>query len=69
MIYVYHCPVCDKRFRSPSKSEPCCTGPCESRDDHEMTVMILESVNGERINPIIGKIKSLGPLILDDMNP
>jgi hypothetical protein len=50
--YFYRCPVCKKSFESNSPNEPCCTGTSESRDDHEMTVMLLERVNTDYFNPI-----------------
>lgn len=68
-IYVYLCPVCKKRFRSDSPYEPCCTGPSENRDDHEMTVMMLESVTNrsdvKEVSPLLAKLRAQKPLIFD----
>lgn len=42
--YLFRCPVCRKIFKADEPGEPCCTGPSEMRDDHELTVMLLVSV-------------------------
>jgi hypothetical protein len=38
-IFRFRCPTCRKTFQNDSPLEPICTGPSESRDDHEPTVM------------------------------
>lgn len=38
--WTFVCPVCAKRFRWDDPVEPLCTGPSESRDEHEPTVMV-----------------------------
>jgi hypothetical protein len=38
--FSFVCTVCAKRFRWDDPVEPLCTGPSESRDDHEPTVMV-----------------------------
>ncbi len=63
-LYVYRCPVCAKRFRTRDKFEPCCTGPSESRDDHEMTLMRLEAIDRQQIDPRYAEARTLRPLIL-----
>lgn len=64
MIYVYVCPLCKKRWRSDSPNEPCCTGPSENRDDHEMTVMHLLKIGKVEIHPAVAARKAISPLIL-----
>lgn len=41
--FVFRCPVCHKRFTYNDRYEPMCTGPSETRDEHEPTVMIYVS--------------------------
>lgn len=38
-VYVFECPVCHKRFRHDDPYEPLCTGPHETLDEHDPTVM------------------------------
>jgi hypothetical protein len=38
--YAFRCPVCRKTFVYDSPDEPLCTGPSESRDDHEPALMV-----------------------------
>lgn len=64
--YTYNCPVCNKKFTYDSNLEPCCTGPSESRDEHEITVMILHKIETTEINPVVAKLRSEGPLLLPD---
>jgi hypothetical protein len=38
--HTFLCPTCGKRFRYGDPLEPLCTGPSESRDEHEPTAML-----------------------------
>jgi len=62
--YTFRCPVCAKLFTYDAPGEPCCTGPSESSDDHEMTIMHLIRVNRREIAPEVGAARANGPLIL-----
>lgn len=63
--YTFRCPECGKHFRTDMGSgEPCCTGPSETRDEHELTIMHLHRVGSREINPIIGEMRAAGPLII-----
>ena len=62
MIYTYQCPICRKLFRHGEKAEPCCTGPSESRDDHELTMMKLVKVDEDRVDPVL--VAQTKPLVL-----
>lgn len=64
MIYIFQCPICQKKLRTGSSFEPCCTGPSENRDDHPMQVMRLLQVQKVEINPLESERKATGPLIL-----
>ena len=63
-VYTFICPVCAKIFRSQEPGEPCCTGPNESLDEHELTVMHLQTVDGIKFNPFHAWQRAQGPLIL-----
>jgi hypothetical protein len=65
-VYTFYCPVCLKRFKYGAPYEPSCTGVSESWDEHEMTVMVLEEVGDQYVNPLAAKFKAAGPLILPD---
>jgi hypothetical protein len=43
-VFVFRCPVCKKRFENDSELEPLCTGPSATRDEHELTLMVLVDV-------------------------
>jgi hypothetical protein len=43
-VYVYICPVCRKELRFDDLYEPCCTGPSETRDEHDLTVMQVHRI-------------------------
>lgn len=64
--FTHECPVCFKRFRYGHAHEPLCTGPSESSDDHEPTVMRLVRVDKNEVNPVLAERLALGPLILPD---
>jgi hypothetical protein len=66
VIYIFRCPVCKKKVRFGYPFEPCCTGPSEARDDHEMTVMLLHAVDDKEVNPIEAVARAARPLILPD---
>jgi hypothetical protein len=63
--YTFRCPVCAKHFAYDRIGEPCCTGPSESSDDHEMTVMRLVKVDQINIPEVVGAALANGPLILE----
>ena len=57
MLYTYRCPVCRHRFSHDKREEPLCTGPSETRDDHEPTVMVLQTVDElHRYTPMASQI-------------
>ena len=62
--YVFSCSVCHKEFRSDEPGEPCCTGPSEMRDDHEMVVMHLKSINQVEVHPEVAEKRSVGGLLM-----
>lgn len=66
-VYTFRCPVCGKDFRSDEPGEPCCTGPSETRDDHEMTVMRLHSVGYREIAPAYAEQRAGGVLLTPDL--
>lgn len=37
--FLFRCPICQKVVAFDDACEPCCTGPSETRDEHELTVM------------------------------
>lgn len=43
-IYVFACPTCGKRFAHDHEVAPLCTGPSETRDEHELAEMELAEV-------------------------
>ena len=63
-VYIFRCPLCAKTYRSEEPGEPCCTGPSESRDDHELTLMHLLRVDAIEIHPARAAVRAAGPLIL-----
>lgn len=54
-VWNFKCPSCGKAFRHDQPGEPLCTGPSETRDEHEPEAMLLESVlpvgRNEKIAP------------------
>jgi hypothetical protein len=42
--WTFQCPTCAKFFTYDQPGEPMCTGPSESRDDHDQILMLLVSV-------------------------
>lgn len=62
--YVFGCPVCRKRIRFDAPGEPCCTGPSETRDEHELTVMRLLRVDETDVHPARAEARAQGPLIV-----
>jgi len=64
MVYTFRCPVCAKFFRSEEPGEPCCTGPSETLDEHELAVMHLYSIERRAIAPDKAAARASGPLIV-----
>jgi hypothetical protein len=62
--FTFECPVCAKRFRYDNAFEPLCTGPSESRDEHEPAVMRLLRADKKEIHPNIGLLLSEQPMII-----
>lgn len=62
--YVFGCPVCHKTHRSDEPGEPCCTGPSEMRDDHQMQVMRLLKVDRDDANPARAEKRAKGELLM-----
>lgn len=48
-VYLFVCPVCRKVFRHDDRYEPMCTGPSESRNEHEPTVMVCIGSDPRRV--------------------
>ena len=65
--YVFTCPMCAKFFTTDEPGEPCCTGPSESRDDHEMVVMRLHRVDKIEVSPVMAEKRAAGQLIMPHM--
>lgn len=65
--YLFGCPVCHKLFKADEPGEPCCTGPSEMRDDHELTVMHLVRVDDVDVHPEKAKKRADGPLLLPEL--
>jgi len=64
MTYRFHCPMCGKFFRAADPGEPVCTGPSETRDEHEPTLMRLHSVDREQVSPMFAEARANAPLII-----
>lgn len=62
--YVFTCPVCRKTFCNDEPGEPCCTGPSETRHDHDLTVMHLLRVDRVDVHPVAAARRAAGPLLL-----
>ena len=62
--YTFKCPVCAKMIDFDYHAEPCCTGPSESRNEHELAIMSIVAINGRKIDPARGRAKADGPLIV-----
>jgi len=63
--FTFICPVCRKVYRTDEGiGEPCCTGPSEMRDDHELTIMHLHGIDHTDIDPQVGEARANGPLII-----
>lgn len=43
-IYRFRCPTCRKEFSHDHDVAPLCTGPSETRDEHELAEMLLVAV-------------------------
>lgn len=52
---------------SDEPGEPCCTGPSESRDDHEMVIMHLLSIENKQVSPEISDRRAAGVLLMPEM--
>lgn len=63
-IYVFACPVCRKQFVHDEPGEPCCTGPSETSDDHEMQVMKLVRVDRREVGPKYAQARADGQLLI-----
>lgn len=63
-VYTFQCQVCSKLFRTSEPGEPCCTGPSETRDDHELTVMYLLQIDDVEVDPARAAERAEGPLII-----
>ncbi len=48
--------------------EPCCTGPGESTDDHELTVMRLQRIEDQHVNPFRAEQRAEGMLLMPHMS-
>lgn len=64
--YTFRCPVCSKLFEMDQPGEPVCTGPSETRDDHEMIIMRLHSVCNVEVNPVFAWTRADGPLLMPE---
>lgn len=64
--YTFICPLCRKRFANDEPGEPLCTGPSESRDEHEMTVMLLERIERTDVSPEVALRRASGRLLLPE---
>lgn len=62
--YVFACPICHKQFRNDEPGEPCCTGPNETLDEHEMQVMRLLRVEQRDVGPQYAKKRAAGALLI-----
>jgi len=62
--YVFGCPVCHKQIKSDEPGEPCCTGPLETSDDHEMEVMRLLRIEQRGIGPQYAQRRAEGMLLI-----
>lgn len=62
-VYTFKCDMCKKLFQYDEPGEPLCTGPGETLDTHELTMMKLVSLNSTEINPIVAQQRAKGPLI------
>lgn len=65
--YVFGCPVCRKVIGFDEPGEPMCTGPSETRDEHEMTVMRLLKLSKTEVHPRLAEKRAEGKLIMPDM--
>lgn len=69
LTYVFTCPICEKLFKSNEPGEPMCTGPSETRDDHEMVVMHLKSIDRADVNPVRAEKRAESGLIMPNAAP
>ena len=68
-VYVFECPMCAKTFRADEPGEPCCTGPSESRDDHELVIMRLLRIDKVEVHPMFAYKRAEGRLLLPTDEP
>lgn len=47
--------------------EPCCTGPSETNDDHEMVVMRLVRIDDAHVHPEAAERRAAGSLLMPHM--
>ena len=66
VVYVFCCPLCEKVFEHDEPGEPCCTGPSESRDEHEMTLMHLVRIAHKEVGPKYAQARAEGQLLIID---
>lgn len=63
-IYTFQCPICEKFFKAKQPAEPCCTGPSEMRDEHDMAVMRLLKIDEQHVPYFVAEKHAKGPLIV-----
>lgn len=51
--WLFKCDVCGKTYEYGEPGEPLCSGPSESRDDHEQAPMKLVSVRSARDDNVV----------------
>ena len=76
MVSTFICPVCEKKVRQTEPGEPCCTGPSETRHDHEITVMWLHKIDIPKQSELgflapsaYAEARAEAPLIFLDTDP
>lgn len=62
--YIFGCPICRKQFSYDAPGEPCCTGPNETADDHEMQVMRLIRIERREVGPQYAEKRAAGALLM-----
>lgn len=60
--------MCAKEFTYGEIGEPLCTGPSESRDEHEPTLMRLVRIGRGLVHPVVAERRANGPLIITDVS-
>ena len=62
--YVFVCPICRKFFTTDEPGEPLCTGPSETRDEHELQVMRLHAIERKQVPPQYAERRAVGTLLM-----